>query len=109
MSQIEELYLDDNSIGNQGLQFLLTSLLHNKTLRRLHIRNNDISDPGVLYLCDFLGMKYLVSSVVDNNSVVEYVDIRDNNIYKHSSVRMLQAVNSEYSFPRVEFILPEYL
>ena len=55
VSQIEELYLDDNSIGNQGLQFLLTSLLHNKLLRRLHLRNNDISDPGVSYLCDYLG------------------------------------------------------
>ena len=47
VSQIEELY--------QGLQFLLTSLLHNKLLRRLHLRNNDISDPGVSYLCDYLG------------------------------------------------------
>ena len=53
-SHIEELYLDNNCIGNAGLHHLLTLLMNNQCLKRLSIRNNDIGDTGALLLVDFL-------------------------------------------------------
>ena len=55
-SHIEELYLDNNRIGNAGLQHLLTLLMNNHCLKRLSIRNNDIGDTGALLLVDFLSI-----------------------------------------------------
>ena len=54
-SQIRSIYLDDNSVGNAGLQFLLITLLHNSHLLHLSIRNNAITDNGVMYIYDYLG------------------------------------------------------
>lgn len=56
LSKIKNLYLNDNSIGNKGLQFILTTLLHNQTLQSLHLPNNNISDSGIQFLYDFLRM-----------------------------------------------------
>lgn len=56
VSSIEDLYLNDNSIGNKGLQFLLTTLLQNERLHCLYLCNNNISDTGVYFLYDFFGI-----------------------------------------------------
>ena len=60
ISSIENLYLNDNSIGNKGLQFLLTTLLQNEKLHTLYLCNNNISDTGVYFLYDFFGIYYSI-------------------------------------------------
>ena len=54
-SSIESLDLNDNTLGDWGLQHLLTILLPNHHLKHLHIQNNTIHDLGAELLAGFLG------------------------------------------------------
>lgn len=87
-SLIQSLYLDNNSIGNVGLQHLLTLLMRNTSLKRLYIRNNDIGDTGVLFLVSFL----------HRNTSLELVDLRNNTLIKAESISALQPFGSRVLF-----------
>ena len=53
-SHLEELFVDDNLIGNEGVEFLAEAVVCCRTLRLLSLSHNNISEPGVDALCHSL-------------------------------------------------------
>ena len=102
-SHIEELYLDNNRIGNAGLHHLLTLLMNNQCLKRLSIRNNDIGDTGALLLVDFL-RRISEFLHIEHNSSLEVVDMRNNSLFKPESSKAVQTLSDS---PRVLFTYPQ--
>lgn len=45
--------------------------------------------------------------LVENNHSVQYVDIRDNSLYKHTSVNLLNSINNDPINHHIEFTMPE--
>ena len=53
-SHIEEIFFDDNLIGNEGVEFLAEAVVCCRTLRLLSLSHNNISEPGIESLCHSL-------------------------------------------------------
>lgn len=56
----------------------------------------------------FFVVSYLFHHV-DNNHSIEYVDFRDNALFKQSSLRLLNAINSDPFPHHVDFTMPEFI
>ena len=100
-SSIESLDLNDNNLGDWGLQHLLTILLPNHRLKHLHIQNNTIHDLGAELLAGFLGRHSARNEgeglFLDVHHSLELVDIRDNAFSYKSTTKLLK------TYPQVLF------
>lgn len=90
---LQELYLDNNRLGNSGLLLLLTMLAPNQSLEVLSLRNNNITDPGFTALCYHILMM----------SSVHRVDMRDNCIQQESTMQLVTNTNSQLQKAVIEF------
>lgn len=101
---LQELYIDDNRLGNSGLLLLLTMLAPNQSLEVLSLRNNSITDPGFTALCYHIcGNHPLLTSWVVMMSSVHRVDMRDNCIQQESTMQLVTNTNSQLQKAVIEF------
>lgn len=101
---LQELYLDNNRLGNSGLLLLLTMLAPNQSLEVLSLRNNNITDPGFTALCYHICNSCNISSSwVVMMSSVHRVDMRDNCIQQESTMQLVTNTNSQLQKAVIEF------
>lgn len=67
---LEEIYLDDNKIDDEGAKHLARTLMANKTLQHIDLHTNDISDEGARCLATALLL----------NQGIRYMDLYNNKI-----------------------------
>ena len=110
-SHLEELFIDDNLIGNEGVEFLAEAVVCCRTLRLLSLSHNNISEPGIEALCHSLvhnmalkdlrllhnplgpdGVKH-IGELLARNKCLTSLDISDVDLMREESNLGIQAIN----------------
>ena len=104
---LEELYLSENRLGDEGTEILSDGLIHNCSVRKLDLRSNGIETDGcralssVVKECNMLtslclamneigdiGVSKLAEGLKDKNCQLEDLDLSDNRISEDGAVAL---------------------
>jgi len=82
---LNDLILNNNSIGDSGIQYLAQALIQNRTLTMFSIRETGITDEGIAHLAEMLKHNatlthvWLEGNLLTNNGVKVLMDALCNN------------------------------
>ena len=80
---LEELDIKDNNLGDHGTK-LSEGIKNTKTLRVLHISNNEIGSSGTT----------AIANALSNNTSLEELDIRDNNLGDYGAELLSEGITN---------------
>ncbi|EFC49123.1 predicted protein [Naegleria gruberi] len=94
------LVLNYNKVGDLGLKEVVDSLYENNhTLTSLSIRNNDITDAGVLFLSEYM-------KKMKDNAVLGFIDLESNMITDKGAEYLGEGISTE-NYDAIHFITLE--
>ena len=100
------MYLDDNQIGDAGVLLFFTMMESNHSIQFVSLRNNSITDPGLLILCHHIRNGALSFSYQVTKPSMQQVDVSNNRIREKATLQFIENTNAQCGREAVRFSPP---
>lgn len=97
-SSLKKLDLSGNNLGDEGAAQIDKVLKLSSKITHLNVSNNGITP---------IGLQLIASSLADEDSTLEHLDIRDNLIPDHNLKILLACLYQNESLQKIEYTISE--